>query len=106
MSAPRCFFLNIFCKSIVESAVCFAAIYWGSSIRARNSKKLNYDKEGWLCAGDCNGAPGHDYKNKNAAQVNEHKEQHYSSSLKHECDQSEREHRKIQPVLPASRNLS
>ena len=32
--------LNIFYMSEVESAVCFAAICWGSSIRARDSEKL------------------------------------------------------------------
>ena len=33
--------LHIFYKSVVERTICFAAIYWGSSIRASDSKKLN-----------------------------------------------------------------
>jgi len=32
--------LLIYCKSVVESAICFAAICWWSSIRANDSKKL------------------------------------------------------------------
>ena len=31
----------IFCKSVVESAICCAAICWGSSVRASDSKKLS-----------------------------------------------------------------
>ena len=33
--------LHIFYQSVVASAVFFAAICWGSSLRAGNSKKLN-----------------------------------------------------------------
>jgi len=38
--------LNTFYKSVVENVVCFAAICWGSSIRASDSKKTEQtDKE-------------------------------------------------------------
>jgi len=33
--------LHIFYKSVVESAICCAAISWGSNVRASDSEKLN-----------------------------------------------------------------
>jgi len=62
---------KMFVRLFVESAICFAAICWGSSIRAGDSKKLN--KEGWIGAGDCSGARG-------PGQVDEYQEQHCPSS--------------------------
>ena len=57
--------LHIFYKSVVEGTICSAAIYWGSNIRASDSKKLNKLIQK---AGDSSGAPGADGKKKNAAQ--------------------------------------
>ena len=47
--------LHIFYESVVASEIFFAAICWGSSIRASDTEQA--DKVGWICAGDCSGAP-------------------------------------------------
>jgi len=53
--------LHIFYKYVVESRICSAA---ASEPETQKTEQSN--KEGWLCAGDCSGAPEADCAKTNA----------------------------------------
>ena len=70
--------LRIFYQSVVASAAFFAVICWGSSFKARNSKKLNKLIKKAVGAGDCSRAPCVGCGEKDVAQATQHNG-HYTS---------------------------
>jgi len=48
----------------------------GQQLESQRLKETEQTDKGWLCAGDCSGTLGADCTKKNAAQVNESREQH------------------------------
>merc|ERR1712035_43413 len=63
--------LHLFYKSVVESAISFAAICWGSGIRARDLNRINKLKESWFCSWSSSGAAGGHHPEKNVAKADQ-----------------------------------